>query len=301
MIKSLTVTNYLGDSLKIELGRPETSGFLVRNITGLGPPKADINSTELVTSDGALYNSSRIQTRNLVLYLDFMMKPTIEAVRLLSYKYFPVKKFVTIKMETDSRVAEVSGYVESNEPDIFSKKEGTQISIICPDPYFYSENENIVTFSGFESLFEFEFSNESLDTNLITMGEISTVTTNVVEYYGDAEVGLVMVLKANGPVENPMVVNLNTNESIRIDSAKMIALTGSDIVAGDEIRISTLRNNKFVVLLRNGVYTNILNTLDRDTDWFTLAKGDNEFAYFADDGLLNLYFEIRYRMVYEGV
>jgi hypothetical protein len=301
MIKSLTVTNYLGDSLKIELGRPETSGFLVRNITGLGPPKADINSTELVTSDGALYNSSRVQTRNLVIHLDFLMKPTVEAVRILSYKYFPVKKFVKIKMETDSRVAEVSGYVESNEPDIFSKKEGTQISIICPDPYFYSENENIVTFSGFESLFEFEFSNESLDTPLITMGEISTVTTNIVEYYGDAEVGLLMILKASGPVENPMVVNLNTNESIRIDSAKMIALTGSDIVAGDEIRISTVRNNKFVVLLRNGLYTNILNTLDRDTDWFTLAKGDNEFAYFADDGLLNLYFEIRYRMVYEGV
>lgn len=32
MIKSVTVTNYLGDSVKLELMRPEKSGFIVKSI-----------------------------------------------------------------------------------------------------------------------------------------------------------------------------------------------------------------------------------------------------------------------------
>lgn len=45
MIKSITVTNYLGDSIKLELARPEESGFVVKSVTGLGPGSANINTT----------------------------------------------------------------------------------------------------------------------------------------------------------------------------------------------------------------------------------------------------------------
>jgi len=51
MIKSITVTNYLGDSIKIDLARPELSGFVVKSITGLGPGTSTINTTELITQD----------------------------------------------------------------------------------------------------------------------------------------------------------------------------------------------------------------------------------------------------------
>ena len=60
MIKSITVTNYLGESLKMELTNPYDSGFAITDITGIGPGKADINVTELTSSDGALHNSSRL-------------------------------------------------------------------------------------------------------------------------------------------------------------------------------------------------------------------------------------------------
>ena len=50
MIKSVTVTNYLGESIKLELGFPEKSGFLIQSIDGLGPPKADIHKTEVATN-----------------------------------------------------------------------------------------------------------------------------------------------------------------------------------------------------------------------------------------------------------
>ena len=54
MIKSVTVTNYLGESLKMELTNPYDSGIAITDITGIGPGKADINVTELTSSDGSL-------------------------------------------------------------------------------------------------------------------------------------------------------------------------------------------------------------------------------------------------------
>ena len=42
MIKSVTVTNYLGEKLKMELARPEESGFAITQIKGLGPQKSTI-------------------------------------------------------------------------------------------------------------------------------------------------------------------------------------------------------------------------------------------------------------------
>lgn len=73
MIKSVTVTNYLGESLKMELTNPYDSGIAITDITGIGPGKADINVTELTSSDGSLYNSARLGTRNIVMTLRFMI------------------------------------------------------------------------------------------------------------------------------------------------------------------------------------------------------------------------------------
>ena len=166
MIKSITVTNYLGDSIKLELARPEESGFIVTSVTGLGAGKANINMTEVATNNGGLFNSSRLPSRNIVISLKFMFKETIEDMRQLSYKYFPIKKKLTLLVETDNRLAEIDGYVETNEPDIFSKEEGSDISIVCPNPFFYSAGEdgkNTTIFFGVEPMFEFPFSNESLE------------------------------------------------------------------------------------------------------------------------------------------
>ena len=132
MIKSVKVTNHLGESITLELRNPEKSGFLIRGIDGLGPGKANINITEIATADGAIFNSSRVNSRNVVLLLTFLEKPTIEDTRLLSYKYFPIKKRITLEIETNNRISLVVGYVESNTPNIFSNQEGTSISIVCP-------------------------------------------------------------------------------------------------------------------------------------------------------------------------
>lgn len=304
MIKSITVTNYLGDSIKLELGRPEQSGFLIKSISGLGPSKANINTTEVSTNDGSLFNSARLNQRNIVfefIFVESINRESIEDIRQKSYKYFPIKKNVDLLIETDNRIVKTTGYVESNEPNIFSSQESAQISIICPDPYFYSTEKTVTIFSGIEPLFEFPFENNSLTDNLLEFGGIIVNQEKTVFYKGDSEVGIVIYIHAIGEATNLTIYNALTREVLKIDTDRLEALTGSIIKAGDDIIISTIKGQKFIRLIRDGEYINILNCLGRNSDWFRLVKGDNVFAFTAETGDTNLQFRIENLIVYEGV
>lgn len=307
MIYSIVVTNYLGDRVKLELGKPDISGFLIKSITGLGPAKANVNTTEVSTNDGSLFNSARLSQRNIVLdmvFINTVYGESIEDLRQKSYKYFPLKKSVELTIETDNRYVKTTGYVESNEPNIFSSQEGTQISIICPDPYFYSAGEdgnNVTNFYSIDPMFEFPFSNESLDEPLLVFGEIQIKTEGVITYHGDSEIGVMIYIHAIGPATNINIYNTETREVMRINTEKISSLTGKGIVASDDIVINTAKGEKSITLIREGVSYNILNCLDKNTDWFTLAKGDNIFAFTADSGVANLQFRVENKVIYEGV
>lgn len=307
MIYSIVVTNYLGDRIKLELGKPDVSGFLIKSITGLGPAKANVNTTEVSTNDGSLFNSARLSQRNIVLdmvFINTVYGESIEDLRQKSYKYFPLKKSVELTIETDNRYVKTTGYVESNEPNIFSSQEGTQISIICPDPYFYSAGEdgnNVTNFYSIDPMFEFPFSNESLDEPLLVFGEIQIKTEGVITYHGDSEIGVMIYIHAIGPATNISIYNTETREVMRINTEKISSLTGKGIVASDDIVINTAKGEKSITLIREGVSYNILNCLDKNTDWFTLAKGDNIFAFTADSGVTNLQFRVENKVIYEGV
>lgn len=301
MIKSIKVTNYLGESMDLELTSPEKSGFVIEEIDGLGPAEADVNITEISSTDGGLFNSSRAKSKDIQISLKFLEHPTIEDTRHLSYKFFPVKHKVRLTVKTDNRTSYIDGYVESNEPQIFSEREGCKISILCANPYFCAVDESTKLFSGVEPLFEFPFSNESLTEPLLEMGEIVTKQYETLFYQGDAETGVTIIITAIGTVGTIRIYNINTREKMEINSEKLAALTGSGLVASDEITICTLKGRKSISLLRAGIRTNILNCLDKDADWFQLSKGDNIFAYVAEEGASNLQFRINYNNLYEGV
>lgn len=301
MIKSITVINHLNESILLELGSPEKSGLLVQNVEGLGPGKATINKTEISTKDGAIFNSSRVESRNIVFSLAFLESPSIESARQKTYKYFPIKKRVDLVIETDNRVCQTYGYVESNEPDIFNKAENTTISIVCPDPYFYSNEAFRTIFATIEPIFEFPFSNESLTENLIEFGNIINENIKTIFYSGDINIGVLINLHFVGSATNISIFNTRTRETMTIDTELFELLVGSPITFGDDIIISTFKGEKFIYLFRNGEYINILNCLGRNIDWFELEKGDNVFTYTADFGLQNIQFAVTNKVAYEGV
>lgn len=150
-------------------------------------------------------------------------------------------------------------------------------------------------------MFEFPFSNESLDEPLLVFGEIQIKTEGVITYHGDSEIGVMIYIHAIGPATNINIYNTETREVMRINTEKISSLTGKGIVASDDIVINTAKGEKSITLIREGVSYNILNCLDKNTDWFTLAKGDNIFAFTADSGVTNLQFRVENKVIYEGV
>lgn len=232
MIKSITARNYLGKEITLELARPEKSGLLVASIEGLGPAKATINVTDISTGDGGVFNSSRLDKRNIVMKLYFLQSASesIEDVRQKTYVYFPIKKKVYLTIVTDNHTLKTEGYVESNEPDIFSPQESCQISIICPDPLFYSPVNETTNFNGVESSFAFPFANDSLGDPLLEMGVLQNRTEQLILYDGNSEIGMTIHIHSLGKARNITIMNNITGEKMILNTDKL-----SSILASPEI------------------------------------------------------------------
>ena len=300
MIKSYTITTARGDSIKLEMTRPEKSGFIISNVEGLGPTKSTINTTKTGTNHGSLYNSARLDQRNIVMSLIFCetTDESIEDIRHKSYKYFPINEKIELVVETDKRTVKTEGYIETNEPTIYSSLSGCQVSIICPDPFFYSTYINKTTFSGVEPVFEFPFENASITEPMLEFSTINNKTAENIVYNGDFNTPITITIHANGNASNVTIYNTETKEYMRIDTSK---IPGSEILAGDTIIIDTKLGCRSATLIRDGAAINIFNSINRDASWITLSKGVNVIAYKADSGEKSLQFCIENKLVYTGV
>lgn len=308
MIKTIKVTNSSGESLVMDLRDPYKTGFLVSSVTGIGPVKAEINTTDVGTLNGSRLSSTRIPERNIIIKIIFMEGSAgkIEDLRQKSYKYFQTTKEVTLEIETDNRKCRVSGYVESNEPDIFSKQESAQISILCTDPAMYSLDDGVVNtvFSGIKSKVYFDLYGESMleiQNGNFEFGSIENKNVDKIIYDGDIDTGIVMYIHAIGDVGDVTIYDLETRKSFSISSKKLKEMSGTGISKGDDIVISTIKGKKSITLIRNGSFYNIINCVDKNSEWFQLHKGNNQFGYKVTEGATNIQFRIENDILYEGI
>lgn len=227
----------------------------------------------------------------------------VESSRHKSYKYFPTKKKLTLEFETDERTVVIDGYVETNDPTIFSKDEYTQVSIVCTDPYFRSKYpvETVFTSTDPYDGFEFPFENNSLSEKLIIMGEIKDDKIYDVVYPGDADVGMTIIIQAKDSARGLEIYNTDTREHMWIDDEKLFQSTGGYISTDDIITICTIKGRKSATLQRGIKVYNIINAIGKDSDWIQLTQGDNIIGYTATNGIDFLSFKIEYYILYEGV
>lgn len=167
MIKSFRIVNNLGESLYLDIRKPEDSGFLVYSVTGLSYLQAEISTSDIALFDGSILGNRRVGKRNIVMSISFYQENTqhftIEELRHRCYRFFPIKQQITFYVTNDSGTYWIRGYIESNETNIFTKEEGAQISILCPDPYFVKQSSDvkeivskIIPNFSFPCSFEFE-------------------------------------------------------------------------------------------------------------------------------------------------
>lgn len=287
MFKSVTVTNYRGDSLELPLRWPNESGLLISKIDGISPGNVTVNSQDYAVIDGGVFNSSRIGTRVITINFYYGFDPHIESSRHRAYKYFPVKEQVRLDFLTDERALSIWGWVEENDTQIFSKQEEGQVSIICPDPYFYERDYAQFILGRGSSKFEFPFSNESLTEPLLEFGEVGNRHFYDVQYNGDIEVGAIIRIQFNTPVDQITPIEVHDvldRQFVELDLSKIQSSTGITFEQYGSIVINSVRGEKDIYYERFGIKKSLFGAFDIiHFPWMYLSPGKNQFAFVMDD------------------
>lgn len=280
---TLKVKNNRGDELYLT----DSRDYTIYKIVGLDPPAANINYSENAASDGGKINSVKVGKRNIVLYIK--LNGDIETNRIGLYKYFPIKKAVTLYFQNDSRDVYISGVVETLECNQFANPQVAQISIICADPYFKDINDMEIKLSDVTPLFEFPFSApaEGIEFSRLTINNRKTIINT-----SDIDTGVIIELYASGTVVNPTLYDVLGGKHIKLNLTMQPA---------DTIIINTNIDRKSITLIRAGVSSNALGYMRPDSKWFTLQAGDNVFTYDCDSGSANLLITFTASILYSGV
>ena len=288
MFQSVTVTNFMGDSLELPLKWPNDAGLLISNIDGITPGNVQINSQDYATLDGGVYNSSRMQTRTITIEMYYGFSPHIESARHRAYQYFPVKTEVRLDFLTDERHLSIWGYVESNDTQIFSEQEKGIVTIVCPDPYFYEAETKAFLIGSYVPEFEFPFSNESLDDPLICFSDYGTEQMYYVDYDGDMEVGAIIRVRLNvSPrVKTFTVYDVTHSKKLVLDFEKLKETTPVlGFLQNGEIVLNSVRGEKDFYYQEYGSRVSMLSAFNiKDIPWMYLTPGENVFGFGVDEG-----------------
>lgn len=282
---TLILENTKGERLSLT----QNPNYAVTDVDGLNPPKANINLGENANFDGASFNSSRLNTRNLVITVNPL--GNVEANRIALYNFVKSKKGIKVFYANKTRDVYIAGYVNSCEIDLFKINEKVQISIICPDPYFRSAQSGSAVFGNIVPLFVFEM---DIDAEGIEFSRVSEIPEAAVVNYGDVETGMIIDIEAAGGATNPVIVNETTQTQMKFN----ISLAQNDI-----LRINTNKGSKSITLIHNLVESNALSCLDMSgaVEWLYLESGKNVLSFSADSGEENLNCIVRYDNLFEGV
>ena len=246
-----------------ENGRSETDLVQIRNIDGLDPVKASVNTSLFGSVDGSAYTGASVGQRNIVLTVhpnpDWKTW-TFESLRRLIYSYFMTKRPVRLVFISDDMPpVEILGIVESVDNVMFSKDPEFNVSVICPDPYFKSVVPKVITGQSIRS------------------GGAVTV----VEYDGSVETGFeVKVSFSSGTA--PTVIGIQIGDP-KVNFFNVTATVGSSLY----LDMSSVAMQKYVqnVSIGSGVITNLLSKVQEGSKWPLLQPGDNNFSVITDQGV----------------
>lgn len=282
---SLILENENGDTLNFQ----QNTALTVVEIQGLNPPTANINTSEVSLMDGGKYNSAKLNMRTLD--IAFAIEYSAPYNRVQIYKVLKSKQWIRMYYQGDYRNVFIDGYIQSIDITYFEKKQIVTVSILCPSPYFKNAQEIISELANIIKAFHFPFA--STEAPQLLMGYIDTVANVSIPNTGDVSTGLTIELYAKNTLSNPKIYNYVTQEYIGVNFS---------MEAGDLITITTAQGNKSITLLRNGVETNIFNSLMKGSDWLQLEAGGSTFVYELGTGnLTDLLVTFKHYNLYEGV
>ncbi|MDE6501120.1 MAG: phage tail family protein [Ruminococcus sp.] len=265
---SLILENINGYSISLT---HTANNYMTSRIEGLGPPSGTVSTSAYAGTDGSYLNNSFIEKRNIVISFE-MRGIDIEKRRQLLYKVVTPSRYIKILYKTVNVDVYTEGYVETCEVNNFETFTSGQISIICPDIYWYECKQTIAYYGKIMGSFHFPFPESDEPFPLGVYGESNILT---VENNGD-RIGFTIEITAVCSAQTVTVYNVDTGEYLQIKG---------DIQPDDIITITTKTGNKKISLNRGGGFsTNIINWFVYGSTWLTMNQGTNRFRFEAPDG-----------------
>ena len=289
MLTKVEIKTAQGLFLELKLNKP-TNGYQIRDINGLDPSKASVISSAFALLDGAQFQASRRETRNLMFTIGLTpdhVSNSAASLRAGLYGFFMPKSKITMLFYMEGwPVVSLVGYVESFGTAIFSSDPVIVISVLCMEPNFAGLDPIIVKDPddpaptiGFETKTAAQ----------ITGGALAAS----IPYAGSIETGFLfsMTVTAARPTLNGFSILRGTESLVFV----------GPLAAGDRIAISTVAGSKYATVTRSGTTTpvSILYALAPNSDWINLHPGSNDLLVKAEgDAIL---WELSYYNRYGGL
>lgn len=275
----------------------DTEYYSVSSITGLDPPQAQVNTTALVLQDGSKFTSGRMGNRNIVITV--VPLKAIEQSRVKLFNFVMPGRHLKMTFVTNLYRLYAEGYVENVEVDHYTNWQKLQLSVLCPDPFLYSET--LYEHEWMSSNEAFQFPTRQMppededglaipyDTGVEFSTRYETDTLSIVN--SGMETGLTVAVEFTGSASYFRIHNTMTDEYIEIDYT---------FEYGDLLTITTGELNKSVYVKRKSKIINILNGFKIGSTWLSLRKGTNSFD-IDSDGMMFINANISYRTRHLGV
>lgn len=291
MFYTLILENQSGEQLNLST---TANQYMTPKIDGLNPPAGTISTSTYAGMDGSYLNNAFIEKRNLVISFE-MRGIDIEKRRHLLYRVVKPSRYIKVYYKTARIDVYAEGYVETCEISNFDTLTSGQISIICPDPYWYSTSAIYAYYSQVTGAFHFPFPESDAP---FPLGIYSTTDNIIIQNDGD-ETGFTIQIEASSDETVPEIAAV-TPTIYNADTGEYLQIKG-EIFKGDVITITTKTGNKTVTLTRNGVDSNIINRLVSGSTWLSLREDKNTFHVQAVRGVKNLKVTLMHRNAYLGV
>ena len=290
-MRSITCTNKSG--ISCTFGEGGFSPFLLAAADGLYSKIMNVNTSSTTGVDGSVYHSSSLKQRNIVLSLKDI--GNYAENRDFLNMLFEEKTFGELLFRDEDEERKIDYIVEKVTSDGSKSYRTHQVSLICPDPYFYDLYATSFTMSSFMPSFSFRHAFTAAKEELgYRQKEKIKVINNDLSVDGT---GLTIKISCNGSVKNPSITRVEDHAHIYIGTtAKPL-----NLVAGDVVTVTTESGNKKVTLTHDGTVSSINQYLSEDSTFLQLSRGANSIGYSADEGVDSMIIGISYRQRYTSV
>lgn len=290
--EKLTYINSRGETLEFSV----TSVLhcnVSKDVTGIAGIDNTIYKTNSMGQHGDTYISQRYEARDITIvgHINSRDKDRVLELRRKVEKILnaelDAKLIYTYKDFVRVIDCKVDGRPQFKSSKVFMQY---SIPITCCNPFWREEAEAKKDIAAWVSSWEFDF---EIPEEGIELGyREPSVIVNVYNE-GDVKSGMRVEFRAVGTVVNPVLLNVDTQEYLKLIDTTM--------VAGDVITINTEYGSKGATLTRDGEVLDYFRHIDVDSTFMQLAIGDNVFRYDAESGVTALEATIYHNNKYLGV